>query len=61
MILYVTVKGCDLLRYQIMAEKSKREKKNVYEMAGKVGKVIKKGGGLFLAVGGTFLLSKVLT
>ncbi|MDD3139609.1 MAG: hypothetical protein PHX08_11640 [Lachnospiraceae bacterium] len=41
-----------------MAEKSKREKKNVYEMAGKVGKVIKKGGGLFLTVGGTFLLSK---
>lgn len=41
-----------------MAEKSKREKKNVYEMAGKVGKVIKKGGGLFLAVGGTILLSK---
>lgn len=41
-----------------MAEKSKKEKKNIYEMAGKVGKSVKKGGGLLLAVGGTFLLAK---
>lgn len=41
-----------------MAEKSKKEKKNIYEMAGKVGKGVKKGGSLFLGVGVTLLLAK---
>lgn len=41
-----------------MTEKIKKEKKNIYEMAGKAGKGIKKVGGLLIAVGGTLLLTK---
>lgn len=41
-----------------MVEKKKNEKINIYEMAGKVGKGIKKCSGVVLGIVGTIVIQK---
>lgn len=43
----------------MMTERSKREKKNIYEIAGKVGKGVKKSGSVLVGVALTVLVTKV--